>query len=249
MNRFVIVVPVYNGEKWIARCLDSIVCQDYSNYDVIVINDHSTDGTRDVVKSYNVNSFTNKERNGSGLANIIKGINWMAQEQDIIVTVDGDDYLSNNKVLSYLNGVYNDQVWLTYGSYLPLSGRYSGTNQDLSNTFTVDESGKWVTNHLTPATYRRSGVWVTTHLRTFRKWLWDKIKNEDLRDESGYYKLAWDMAFMYPMIEMAGRHIRFIEEILYIYNDLNPDCDGTREPGNQIAVGKLIQGKPNYKEL
>ena len=148
-----------------------------------------------------------------------------------------------------MNKVYNKDIWLTYGSFSPVSGRYSGTCQPLSHTHTVDETGKWVDNYLTPQTYRKSGVWVTSHLRTFRKWLWDKVKDEDLRDENGYYKVAWDMAFMYPMIEMAGEHIFFIDKILYIYNDINPQCDGTVDPKLQILTGKSIQAKSVYKPL
>ena len=54
---------------------------------------------------------------------------------------------------------------------------------------------------------------------------------------------------MYPMIEMAGSHLRFIDRVLYIYNDLNPACDGTVNPKLQIETGKYIQSKPIYKEL
>ena len=35
--RFIVVIPVYNGEQWIERCLDSVVSQDYNDYEVIII--------------------------------------------------------------------------------------------------------------------------------------------------------------------------------------------------------------------
>lgn len=250
MNTFVIVVPVYNSELWIEGCISSILAQDYRDYELLVIDDHSTDRTWQIIESLNVSAIRNREHCGSALQNIVKGIGCYYNRQDIIVPVDGDDALANESVLTHLNEVYNEDVWLTWGSFLPVSGRYSGTCQELAETHTVDESGKWVTNHLTTQTYRRSGVWVTSHLRTFKRWLWDNIDNKDLRDESGqYFKLAWDLAFMYPMIEMAGTHIRYIEKILYIYNDLNPNCDGTIDPQLQIRTGKFIQSKPVYKPL
>lgn len=245
-NNFAVIVPVHNAEKWIGRCIESILTQNYLNYKLYVIDDHSDDQTWEIIKGYNVYCKRNKTRVGA-LANIVRGVKQF-NKNDIIVTVDGDDYLADDHVLSYLNEVYQADVWLTYGSFTPLSGRYSGTCQSLEHTHTVDETGKWVDNYLTSQTYRRSGVWVTSHLRTFRKWLWDNIKDEDLRD-GDYYRTAWDMAFMYPMIEMAGKHILFIEKILYIYNDLNPMCDGTVDPQLQIQTGKSIQSKPIYKEL
>lgn len=247
MNNFAIIVPVYNADKWIGNCIESILTQDYSNYKLFVIDDCSTDNTWDIIKDFRVFARRNTKRIGA-LANLVHGIKAF-YKNDIIVTVDGDDKLADDHVLSYLNRVYAPDIWLTYGSFTPLSGRYSGTCQPLSHTHTVDESGKWVDNYLTPQTYRRSGVWVTSHLRTFRKSLWDKIKDEDLRDENGYYKTAWDMAFMYPMIEMANNKLLYIEKILYIYNDLNPNCDGTIDPQHQIRTGKQIQAKPMYNPL
>ena len=247
LNNFAVIVPVYNSEQWIGKWIESILTQDYENYKLYVIDDHSTDQTWDIIKSYNIYCKRNKERIGA-LANLIHGINQFNKE-DIIVTIDGDDSLADDYILSYLNEIYQQNIWLTYGSFLPVSKRYSGTCQPLSNTKTVNEDGNWVRNQLTSQTYRESGVWVTSHLRTFRKWLWDKVNNEDLRDENGYYKVAWDMAFMYPMIEMASNHILFIEKILYIYNDLNPNCDGTVDPELQIRTGKSIQAKSIYKEL
>jgi glycosyltransferase involved in cell wall biosynthesis len=245
-NNFAVIIPVHNADQWIGRCIESVLTQDYPNYKLYVIDDCSDDYTWDVIRGYNVYAKRNKKR-ASALANIVHGIKKF-NRNDIIVTIDGDDYLSNDQVFSYLNEVYKTDVWLTYGSFVPLSGRYSRTCQALSHTHTVDESGKWVDNYLTPATYRQSGVWVTSHLRTFRKWLWDNIKDEDLRD-GDYYQTAWDMAFMYPMIEMADKHIFYVGKILYIYNDKNPNCDGTVDPELQIRTGKSIQAKPIYKAL
>lgn len=246
-NNFAVIVPVYNAEKWIGKCIESILTQDYLNYKLYVIDDHSTDSTYDIIRSYNVYCKRNSKRVGA-LANLVHGIKQF-NRNDIVVTIDGDDSLADDYVFSYLNEVYQQEIYLTYGSFKPVSGRYSGTCQPLSHTHTVDESGKWIYRSLTTQTYRESEVWVTSHLRTFRKWLWDNIKDEDLRDENGYYQVAWDMAFMYPMIEMADKHIFYIEKILYIYNDLNPNCDGTVNPQLQISTGKQIQAKPIYKAL
>lgn len=251
MNHFLVIVPVHNAVNWIDRCLDSIFVQRYNNFDIVIIDDHSTDGTWDKICKRNFNIVRNNIRNGSGLENIKKGIDLMNPAPDtIIVTVDGDDYLSNENVLAYLNEIYTGDVWMTYGQFVPLSGRYKGICQPLEYNITFDDQGAKVINQLTSQTYRRSGAWVTSHLRTFQTWLWHKIKDKDLRDKDGnYFKVAWDLAFMYPMIEMAGIHLRFIDKVLYVYNDLNPSCDGTVNPQLQIETGKYIQSKTIYKEL
>ena len=50
-NGISVIVPVYNGEKYIKNCLDMLLNQDGENFEVIVINDGSTDNTADIVKS------------------------------------------------------------------------------------------------------------------------------------------------------------------------------------------------------
>lgn len=247
MNKFEVIVPVYNAEKYIGKCLESILSQDYPHFRVLVIDDCSTDETYDIAVNYDVHILRNNKRRGA-LANIVKGVELFGE--NIIVTVDGDDYLSTDYVLSYLNHIYTTDVWMTYGSFLPVSGRYKRTCQPFEKIMAPCEKGYLKEYFVTPDTYRKSDFWVTSHLRTFRKQLWDRIKDEDLRDEDGgYYQTAWDLAFMYPMIEMADTHVRFIDKILYMYNDLNPICDGTVRAKEQIKTAEKIKAKKEYERI
>ena len=50
MPKFSIIVPVYNVEKYIKKCLDSIEKQTYKDYEVIVVNDGTKDNSMDIVK-------------------------------------------------------------------------------------------------------------------------------------------------------------------------------------------------------
>lgn len=47
-----VIVPVYNAEKYVARCIDSILAQTYKNIEVIMIDDGSTDGSADICREY-----------------------------------------------------------------------------------------------------------------------------------------------------------------------------------------------------
>ena len=54
-----VIVPARNEEKLISKCLDSLLEQDYENYEIIVIDDSSEDATGEIIKKYaNENSFT-----------------------------------------------------------------------------------------------------------------------------------------------------------------------------------------------
>jgi len=234
INKFIIIVPVYNSEKYIEKCLASILSQNYKNYELIVIDDCSTDNTASKIPC---NSIKNSSRLGSASGNIAKAIKLFSDnKEDIIVTVDGDDFLYNNNVLSYLNGVYQDkQICMTYGQYIPISKSYGKFCKPITNT----------------QTYRKSGKWFVSHLRTFKNKLWHKIDDNDLRDKKNeYYKVAGDASYIYPLIEMCGqKHCKFIDEILYIYNDLNPANDMKTNAKEQLRVATEIRAKPIYKEI
>lgn len=242
-NKFIVIVPVYNSEQYIKQCLESILEQTYKNYDLIVIDDCSTDSTPDAIYDVYVKSnfsfriIRNDVRKSSPLANFVKGINLSSNsDEDIIITVDGDDWLSNKDVLMYLNEVYQDaNVYMTYGQYEPLSHGYHNYCKPI-NDF---------------RTYRKHGYWVASHLRTFKRKVWNLIKDEDLRDSDGeYYKFGSDAAWMYPLLEICGsKHCKFIDKVLYIYNDLNPSNDMKIHQQDQIKTVREIIGKKEYNEI
>ena len=53
MNKLLsIIVPVYNVEKWLDKCLDSLINQIYRNIEIILVNDGSTDSSEYICKQY-----------------------------------------------------------------------------------------------------------------------------------------------------------------------------------------------------
>ena len=94
-----IVVPVYNMEKTVARCLDSIVRQDYKNIEVILINDGSVDNTAEICKKYakQYGSIRYYSRENRGLPYTLKeGID--RASGTFLAFVDSDDYVEHNMI-------------------------------------------------------------------------------------------------------------------------------------------------------
>lgn len=248
MNKFLIVISTYNSERFIARCLDSTK-QDYSNYEVVVVDDCSTDNTFDIIYRYPVHLLYKTKHIGSALANQKFAINqYSFNPDDIIVILDGDDYLYDSCVLRYLDSAYTPDVWLTYGQNISLSGKLDRISWPL-NAIKTWYRGPIEIISLRPDEYRQYGLWHTSHLITFRKGLFDLIKDDDLRGDDGeYFRTCCDVAKMYPMIEMAGeKHIKYIDEILYVYNDLD-NSYGDRADENMKNMN-YIQSLSKYKEI
>ena len=91
-----IVTTAYNIEKYIHKCLTSILNQTYKDIEVIVVNDCSTDSTMDIVKQFKDERLhvINHSRNcGAGQARRT-GIE--ASTGDYVITIDGDDWISED---------------------------------------------------------------------------------------------------------------------------------------------------------
>lgn len=240
MNKIKVLVPVYNAENYIEKCINSLLSQNFNDYEIIITDDCSTDSTYLKILKYknnkNIHIIKNEKRIGSALHNIIFMIKNHTKDQDIIVLVDGDDWLYNEDVLSKINEVYiNKKIWMTYGQFIPASNSY----------------GKYCKIINDVKKYRKSEEWLASHLRTFRRELFLKIKEEDLKDYDGkYYEVAWDCAFMYPMLEMCGNSkYFFIEDILYVYNDLNEINDMKINQEKQLFIANIIREKDEYSEI
>lgn len=235
MQKFIVIVPVYNAENWIETCVRSITSQIYTDYQVIIIDDCSTDRTWDLVNRMQYKSIRNDVHTGSVVGNMVKCLKLIKTDpEDVCMVVDGDDYLADNLVFNHLNEVYKEYVWFTYGQYEPLSKSHKNFCQPIPDT----------------KTYRKSSQWTIGQLRTWKMWLWNKVHDEDLRDQNGnYFTAAADRSFSYPMIEMAGKHVRLIEKVLYVYNDYNPINEFRIKPNEAINTANYIISKPIYKEL
>lgn len=216
-QQFVFVTAAYKNREWLNRLFDSVVAQDNKNWRMIYVDDASEDGSAELAGEAianlaiedRVQIMVNDQRVGA-LANQYRAIH-ATNDNEVIIVLDGDDWLARPDALSILDECYDSEdVWMTYGSYETLSdgsrGKYSRQLPEL-----IIERNMF-----------RKYPWVTSHLRTFKSWLFKKIDVSDLKDNESFFTVVMDWAMMYPMLEMAGKHSRYINEILYVHNDANP---------------------------
>lgn len=101
--RFSIIIPVYNGEATIGRALDSVIAQTYGDWEVIVVNDNSTDNTARVVSGYMVENQQIKMVLRGGIKSSRPGGSARARNAGVehasgswIVWIDADDYVDRD---------------------------------------------------------------------------------------------------------------------------------------------------------
>jgi len=256
---FVVLVTSYNNEQYVERNLDSIFCQEGDTpFEVIYVNDASTDRTGTLVEEYaqkhaltenQLLCIHNSTQLGSGLGNIYNTVHNNIADHKVVVCIDGDDYFAFPGVLKRLTQEYaDDDVWMTYGRFIvyPACEFWSacwGYSDEVIRTRSFRQDGN-----------------VPSHIKTFRAKLFKQIDKKDLIDETGnFYKKAWDMAMMFPLLEMCApltpdgiNHSRFIADtVLYIYNFSNPLGDAHTSHGReeQIRYDRLIRAKKPYEPL
>ena len=93
-------------------------------------------------------------------------------------------------------------------------------SQNPINFKEIEEYLKEIPDEVWKNNSHRKNDWSTSALRTFKKWLWDEIDPKDfLMPDGEWIRRGTDLAFMFPMLEMAGpKKVRFIKKILYYYN-------------------------------
>ena len=122
MCKFSIIVPVYNVEKYINKCLDSIIYQTFDDYEVIIINDGSTDLSVDLISKYLSNPkirFFSRENKGVASTRN-EGIE--LSNGEYILFVDSDDYIDNNLLL-HLNKLLDQDYDLIKFQYAKVNDK------------------------------------------------------------------------------------------------------------------------------
>lgn len=95
-----VIVNVYNGEKYITKCIDSIINQTYKDLEIIIVNDGSTDNTLDICKKYKDNRIKIITTKNMGLS-LSRNIGIDNSKGEYIYFLDADDYIDPD-TLEYL---------------------------------------------------------------------------------------------------------------------------------------------------
>ena len=199
-----IIVPVYNCEKYVAECLDSILRQTYENFELIVVNDGSTDGTANILEAYSqsdnrVNVIYQENRGLSGARNAALEI----CRGEYITMVDGDDFVADSYIeilLALAMETQADIVVAGSSSHL----KRLGLRNETYRIFTPSD-------YVRQVLYKKlsdNSAWG----RLYARRIWDNIRFSDL-----YYE---DLE-VFPKVSLRANKITFTPAKLYFYRNNN----------------------------
>ncbi len=209
---FSIIVPVYNSQDYIGECLESILSQDYSNYQVIVVDDGSTDSSCEVIKKYQrydnrIMLLEEKHSNAGNARNV--GVEHA--EGEWLIFVDSDDCVNK----SLLSTIFN-QIEDTECDIIAFKAEYYNdkTKQKSNIDWVYKDELIPQENPFSPEKY------ANNIFQMFSTNIWNKAfrKNTIVDNHIMFSSLAdANDEFFGSMALVCAKHIAYIDKALYYY--------------------------------
>lgn len=241
-----IIVPVYNAEKYLTRCVESILNQSYRNIECILVDDGSIDDSADICDKFaqeDIRILCIHQKNAGVSAARNKGLD--VANGDYLCFVDSDDYLALNMVEENLNIALKQQAEIVCFNYFNLSGekilrsstyKSGDTNESILTSFFKGITEKAIWN------------------KFYKKSIWSNLRFPvDMRYAEDWFVLSKAFVIANKVIGNSG--------VYYFYNTLNENSivhniNYSAEYLNFICTKKQLEiidsNKnviDNYKEL
>ena len=211
-----IVVPIYNVENYLRQCLDSISEQTYKNFECILINDGSTDNSKQIAEEYLTDSrfkLINQSNKGlSGARNT--GISHIREESTFVAFVDSDDYIYPDFLETLIEHI-EDDVDIIEGmiDYFHDEIKVDNVCHDFEKQILIskdDKLGELALNELR----------VSVFPKLFRK----SLLTEDFFPEGWIFE---DLAVVPELVSHSGKWIKLLK-VIYGYR-IRPNSITTKE--------------------
>ena len=249
-----VVVTVHDAYRYIDKCMTSIVAQDYPNFEVLIADDNSTDGTWDKARLWaagdsRVRAKRTAEHNGASTPTLIE---MLGREQlspaTIVAIVGGDDYLPVPTVFSRVVARYTGGAWMTYGTYVVDSEGKFFISKPACASPTPELLNR--VDGMRELFFQNDKGLPFGPLQTFYYGLYQKLPKPYLIDpQSGrIWHTGGDTPLMTSLAELARDRAQMMPDPIYVYNWDNPKRV-TYRYGPALARERFERFCSTYKPL
>ena len=211
MPKISIIVPVYNVERYICKCIDSILSQTFTDFEIILVDDGSPDNCGNIcdeyAKSDNRISVIHRENGGLSVARNT-GINWAFQHSDseFLTFVDSDDTIAENYLEKLTASMDDSTDIVSCKLNFFIEETQKSETDGFFNTTPEQFTGKEAVVHL----YKTNGkVRTEACAKLYRKHLFSNIRFPE-------GKIHEDQ-FIIPILLYNSRNVVAIDDPLYTY--------------------------------
>lgn len=203
-----VVVPVYNVEKYLAECIESIMFQSYKNLEIIIVNDGSTDHSLDICKKYKEQDeriiLINKKNGGLSSARNL-GLKYATGEY--VGFVDSDDLIDKDMYQILYDLIQSSDSDIVCCDYI-------GCDEDSNIETGISDSGEifQYTNY--------EAVSYLLYDDYYKCFAWNKLYKKNLFEDINYPEGKWyeDISTTYKLMIKSSK-ITYVRKRLYVYRE------------------------------
>ncbi len=222
MKEISIIIPVYNSEKYIQKCLDSIITQLNYIHELIIINDGSTDKTINIIKNYqltykNIKLYNTKNKGISNARNY--GISKVKSKYFIFV--DSDDYIAKDLLKNISNYLKDDYDLIRYQAIMV-------NDKNIERKFNTSFYGEYIGIKLLENLCANNEIFGPPWLYCYKKKLFKENKLK-----YAYGRIQEDFGLT-PLIISKAKKILSIDYVGYFYYKSNNSIMRNNEYSNTL---------------
>lgn len=247
MPKVSILVPIFNVEKYLRECLDSLVAQTLEDIEIICINDGSTDSSPQIIDEYISNDsrvkVINKENSGYG-ASMNMGLQ-LAQGEYIGI-VESDDFVKNTMFEDLYNiAIKNDLDIVKSDFYYYLGGQTQARKAGKINKNFV---GKVISVKDEPYILKiQPSIWSSIYRNEF-------LKNNDIKFLETPGASYQDTSFAFKTLSSANRIMMTNQAYLYYRQDNEASSVKSKEKVYVICeewdeISRFLENRPEIKSI
>lgn len=208
-----VIIPVYNGEKYLDECLNSVLNQTYKNVEIILVDDCSTDLSAEICKKYDEKydqvCFIQKEKNGGVSDCRICGLEKAKGEW--VIYVDDDDTITQDCIECFINAG-NSQDGIDIVSGLVGGVCAAGNREDVYHPFV--ESGESIIKR-----YFDDAAIITSHeSKMYRMSLFGKVNVCKYKKECPV--AYFDDIVITPVLFGEAKKVALLKDVYYLHREV-----------------------------
>lgn len=203
-----VIVPVFNTEKYLDRCIDSIINQTYSNLEILLIDDGSTDSSGLICDQYK--EFDNRIKvfhiSNRGLSEA-RNLGLRIAVGKYILFIDSDDYIEMDSIERLLTGILDKNIDFVMGNYREIDQNYSCDK--VRNG--VQPYFPYSSPEIMKLLIQNKAWYPAAYLNLYRK---DFLINNTLFFRKGFY---YEDLELLPRLFFTANRIVYVDYIFYNY--------------------------------
>ena len=227
MKKVSIIIPNYNGEEYIERCIESVLSQDYSEKEIIVVDDGSTDKSIDIIKKYaKKHDYIKFFRIKRIRLNLVRKVGLGHASGDYIMFLDSDDFLRDGAISIAVRAMEENDV-----SVVRFESEYYPSGRTVAQLLKANESAK-IIYHEEIIRLLATGFKLTS--------VWSKLYKKDVFENTKAFEVGIDLG---EDLMISSDVLSKLDKILLIpnvlYNYFENNASITRAAKREQIVGNV----------